>query len=70
MFKIIKRWVFWWKKSRASKKFFKEAIMIARHGEPDVPTPEKIQAVIDDWKRVGIDITKPNFGGGTQNLGI
>ena len=70
MLKTIKQWIFWWKRSRQSKKFFKEAALYSKHADPIEPRIESIQSVICDWKINGIDITVPNFGGGRQEMEI
>lgn len=62
MFKVFKRWLYWWKLSRKSKRFFKEEIMLAKHRGPLEFDEKTRDAIIADWKKQGIDITKPNFG--------
>ena len=68
MLKIIKNWIYWWKKGRRSKQFFEEELMMAKHREPAEFKETIRQAVINDWKKSGIDITVPNFGGGRQEM--
>jgi len=68
MFKFFFRWVYWWKQSRKSKKFFKEELMLARHRGPLEFNESTRLEVIADWKKAGHDITVPNFGGKRQEL--
>ena len=70
MFKIIKRWIKYWKQGKKAKKHIEQQILLSSRRGPYEITQADVQAVINDWKAVGVDITVPNFGGGTQNLGI
>ena len=65
MCKTLKRWWYWWKLSRKTKKFFKEEIMLARHKGPMQFSESTRTEVIENWAKAGYDITTPNFGGGS-----
>ena len=69
MFKIIKRWIKYWKQGRKAKKYIKQQLLLSSRREPYEITQADVQAVISDWKAVGVDITVPNFSGGTFRLG-
>lgn len=69
MFKIIKRWIKYWKQGKKAKKYIQQQILLSSKRGPYEITRADIDAVINDWKAVGVDITKPNFSGGTFRLG-
>jgi|GEM_PF-6341377 len=62
MFKYIKRCIKYWKQSRKAKRYIQKQIHIASKAGPAEITRASIDAVVNDWKKQGIDITKPNFG--------
>lgn len=65
MFKILQRWIRYWKQGKKAKKYITQQIYLSSKRGPYEICQADVQRVIDDWKAVGIDITKPNFSGGT-----
>lgn len=70
MFKIIKSWIYWWKRSRKLKNFLKTEILLASMRPPLGFNKNTRDQVVGDWAKAGYDITVPNFGGGRQETEI
>lgn len=50
MFKAIKRWVFWYKRTKAWKRYITEELVISRRmGKATPPTPEQLAAFKKEW---------------------
>ena len=50
MFNTVKRWVFWWKRSRNAKKEIQRQIdLCKRMGPAKPPTPEQVEAFKKDF---------------------